>query len=176
MADFVLKSPPALPPASPPPRDFYADIVTAWTVILTAHGACALVYLIFCLTVPRRRGVRYRERLHAWLVISRLGIALTALHALCSLASCVLFICEGYLVPADVLTLTADMPGGYRTLLPLSYLLVEQTLQPIFLFHYLLLFYVAGSQRCAYVFSLMSVIDIGARPFPRASTTRHTMR
>lgn len=119
-----------------------------------------MLYLAFCLSVPWRRDVGYRERLHAWLVISRIGTGLTVLHAISSLASCILFICEGYLVPFDVFTLVSNVPGGYRTHLPLAYLLAEQALQPIFAFHYLLLFYVAGSQRCAYVLSLMSVIDL----------------
>ena len=151
-------SAPALPPGllpPPPLPDPQTSIAITWITIGIAHGLVALLYLAFCLSVPVRREVCYRERLHAWLVVSRSGTALTALHAISSLASCVLFICEGYLVPLAVLS-----QKNYRAELPVPYLLAEQVLQPIFLYHYMLLFYVAGSQRCSYVISLMSIIDL----------------
>jgi hypothetical protein len=117
-----------------------------------------LLYAAFCASVPARRDVGFMSRLHAWLVISRFGTVLTTLHAVTSLVSCVLFIVEGYLVPGGAGQLR--VPGGYRSDLPLEYQLAEQALQPVLVCHYFLLLYVAGQQRCYYVISLMSIIDL----------------
>ena len=157
--------PPEPPPTPPPPfspNEVPADKYnTAIAIITIAHAAILLIYVIFCLSVPARRDTRYRDRLHAWLAVSWSGTSLTSLHALSSLASCILLICEGYLLPnGPVMSGSDDGIAGYRGGLPFGFLLAEQIFQPIFVCHYFLLFYVAGRQWLMYIFSLMSIIDI----------------
>lgn len=94
-----------------------------------------------------------------WLTVSSSGHTLTFLHGISSLASCVLFVCETYLRQGWT-EITVATPGGYLPELPIEYLLLEQALQPVFVCHYFLLFFAAGQQRLAYVFSLYSIIDI----------------
>lgn len=146
------------PPPGIPRNDLVDDIRIIWTTFVTTHAGVALVYLLFLLGVPFKRDVSRRERVRAYFLLSKVGHALTTVHAFASLASCVLFVSEAYLVPEFGTYALAY--HDYRRQLPLAYLLAEQSLQPIFVYHYAITFYVAGSRRVAYVFSLMSLIDL----------------
>ena len=98
-----------------------------------------------------------------WLNVSAGGRALTIIHGVSSLASCVLFISETYMRPPCSTSTSGTRciatPSGFVEQLPVEYLLVEQALQPVFVCHYFLLLYLAIN-RVSYIFSLYALIDV----------------
>ena len=81
------------PPPWPPPAPLGPDPAglnraQKWGVgvVVSSTALTLLLYLRLLLTVPKKRHVPWRERLHLWMNVSRLGMLIRLLHAISSLA------------------------------------------------------------------------------------------
>eukprot|EP00966_Prymnesium_polylepis_P105823 2450439-Prymnesium_polylepis.1 len=129
---------------------FRQNFPMALTVIIWAHTATLAVYILLVWTVPRRMNVPWNERVFAWLQTSNVGNIISLTHAMLSLVSCVLFVIETYLVEVD--------SHGCEEPMPLWYLLTELCMQPMFVWHYLLLL-VLHQKKWSYILSVPALID-----------------
>lgn len=127
----------------------HCHVGAAVAAVLLSHALTLALFGWLIATVPSRHHVPWSERMLAHFSLHAAGNVIAVTYGVFSLASCVLFVFETYL--------DHELDEFYAE--PLWLVLTDVSLQPIFVWNYVL-FFVLYRRKLSYIFSMSAIVDV----------------